>query len=310
MAGVGLAADSLAAGRERYGGLLRRIDAALGTTSDVLAGRCATEPLVTDTADVVSGVAGIARYWLARCERGSGSDDCRIHLERILRALVVSAGSSGLLLIRYTPGRPAPGTPPGAVNLGMAHGTPGGLAVAAAAHRAGYVVPGLEAVVGATASWLVTRVVDVEGAPTWPSWLQTDPRLPHAPVPSRDGWCYGTPGVACALWGAGACLDRSDWCDLALEAMDGVAARYRGGRRPGHRGLCHGEAGLLAVLASFAGRSGGGDRFADVIITMCEELAPRSNPPDPGWLEGDAGVAMALLSAAGVGEWERCLALS
>ncbi|MFF4951167.1 lanthionine synthetase C family protein [Streptomyces chattanoogensis] len=228
--------------------------------------------------------------------------------------------------------------PRGDFNLGMAHGISGPLAVLCSAYEADRVVPGMHGAIEAIAEWLLGWTLRDEAGAYWPArvgWeAEVAARRPDA-LFTRTAWCYGTPGVAAALYRAGTVLGRPGWCDAAVDALR--AALRRDESRWAIEGptVCHGYAGLLRVLARVAAASGdpvlraGCERLTDRVLGCVDEAAPfafrhlmrfpaAARSPVPhravdvaGMLEGAAGVALALLPVDdGPLPWDRCLGLA
>ena len=145
--------------------------------------------------------------------------------------------------------------------------------------------------------------------------------------PARSAWCYGGPGVAAALRLAGEALGHAGHRDLAVAALRAALARTDQGRAVGSPTFCHGQAGLLAVTASFA-RATGDAGFARAAAAMAAGLLDRFDPAaplgyrdleaggravdQPGLLTGAPGVALALLGATSPAEpaWGRLFLLA
>jgi hypothetical protein len=145
--------------------------------------------------------------------------------------------------------------------------------------------------------------------------------------PSRCAWCYGSPGIARALWLAGEALDRNDYRDLAVSAMQAVFRRPVAVRCIGSPTFCHGVAGLLAIALRFS-HDLGGTAFSGEIASLVQQLLDSYDPESllgfrhletrdtemdqPGLLEGSPGVALALLASATNVEptWDRLFLLS
>ena len=110
--------------------------------------------------------------------------------------------------------------PEGNLNCGLAHGIPGPLAAMALAFESGVDVDGLAEAIERTAEWLVQHQTADDYGVNWPTAV---PWTPEGRVPSerldasRAAWCYGTPGVARALWLAGRAIGASSLCRLAVE---------------------------------------------------------------------------------------------
>jgi len=331
LSGLAFSTASLSRGGTRYRRLLTVLDetlapnaAALGTSL-----RAARAPVSVGEFDVISGASGIGAHLLNR-------DPHRILLD-VLRGLVSLAEPEA--------GQPrwmtSPDTlddesvrlyPWGNLNCGLAHGLPGPLALLALALRHGVEVPGQTEALRRLAEWLVTHRADDGWGVNWPAVVPLPP--PGAPEPdptglepSRCAWCYGSPGVARALWLAGEALDDAELRKLAVEAMLAVLRRPVERRYIDSPTFCHGVAGLLQIVLRFAHDTGlpafseGAGELVDQLLAAYEperplgyaSLEPGPNPVDrPGLLDGAPGVAMVLLAAATDTEptWDRIFLLS
>ena len=127
----------------------------------------------------------------------------------------------------------------------------------ALALSSGTVVSGLEEAIDRLAEWLM----GYQGADHWGvNWPYSVPltrdgapdRAAASRTPSRAAWCYGAPGVARALWLAGVARRRSEWRDLAVEAMEAVYRRPVAARNIDSPTFCHGVAGLFQITLRFA----------------------------------------------------------
>ena len=220
--------------------------------------------------------------------------------------------------------------PDGHVNLGLAHGIPGPLALLSLSASQGVEVAGQHDAIVRIADRIVKAQCSDEwgvGFPVAASILTGCKESTSAVAPARAAWCYGPPGVARALWLAGVATGRSDYRDLALAAMTAVFERPIPNRRIDAPTLCHGVAGLLQVTLRFA-RDGAGEIFATAAQELTAQLLDAHEPDsrfgyrdlkpsgqrtdNPGLLEGAAGVALVLLAAATPAEpiWDRILMLS
>ncbi|MGZ4434399.1 MAG: lanthionine synthetase C family protein, partial [Trebonia sp.] len=232
--------------------------------------------------------------------------------------------------------------PGGHHNCGLAHGVPGPLAllsiamIEAVPEELGGLVDGprIRAAIAVTAHWLADhRTADAWG-PTWPNAVPlADAGDRAAPAggyqgsgSSRATWCYGSPGVARALWLAGSATEDDELRALALTAMRAALARPAEVRGITSPTLCHGTAGLLQIAHRFAEDTGLPD-LAEARDALLGELVAAYDPEailgyrnvepsgarvdQPGLLEGAAGVALTLLSAGGASSaWDRALLLA
>jgi hypothetical protein len=129
----------------------------------------------------------------------------------------------------------------------------------------------------------------------------------------RDAWCYGVLGIARALQLAGQALDCAEWTRLGLDAARGaVAAMDQSVVRD--FSLCHGWAGIVRIVDRMAADSGD-PALTDAVDPLAGKLlsgftsdapfgyryAPATFPVGgdrPGYLEGAAGIALALHAVA------------
>jgi hypothetical protein len=336
LSGVGMAGWLAARRGTRYQQLLGSLDVAVADEAARLTELVAVarDGVAVSTFDVISGLSGIGTYLLCRRD----SDVAHDALHGVLTALVALAREPepGGLPAWFTPpqwladNELARLYPHGNMNCGLAHGIPGPLALMALASRDAVAVDGLEDALGTLATWLVDHRVEDDWGVNWPTVVPVG--LDGRPAPrcsdaSRAAWCYGSPGVARALWLAGEATARSDLCALAVEAMEAVYRRPLGERRIDSPTFCHGVAGLLQITLRFH-HDTGLSRFRQEAETLVDQilgsyepdsiLGFRSSEPgggrvdQPGLLDGAPGVAMVLLAAAMDTEpsWDRLFMLS
>jgi hypothetical protein len=283
--------------------------------------------------DLISGLSGVLLTLVpAAGQRPSPA------LPFVVRALCDLALVEGDLPAWYTPAEllyddeQRRQYPFGNLNLGLAHGAPGVLAGLSLAALAGHRTGRLEAAMRRLANCIVEYAGGPPEAPRWPTVVALRPAADRLlPMPgcdqSRDAWCYGTPGVARALYLAGTALEESAWQEMAVAAMAGALARPVAERAIDSPTFCHGVAGLLQITLRFAHDTGAPsfDRAAtdltDQILGAIDpdrpmavaNLEPGDNPVDqPGLLDGATGVCLVLLSAATDVEptWDRIFGLA
>ncbi|MCC9306486.1 lanthionine synthetase C family protein [Kitasatospora sp. RB6PN24] len=274
------------------------------------------------TFDVVSGATGLGRLLLALEPDGPALAELIGSLAELAKPSSENGAERGGGLPRWWtaggPGLPGadPAYPRGHLNLGLAHGVPGPLALLALARLQGVQVPGQDTAIEALASWLVARRVDGR----WPMTLRVEDeeagRLPADP-PTRAAWCYGTPGVARALFLAGAALGRADWRGTAVAALVDTLRDPSTWHLQGV-GLCHGTGGLLRITQRMAEDSGSTELagrlpgLADAVTRQLDAALGADEPP--GLLEGTAGAALALHAhanpSAGPPTWDAFLLLN
>jgi len=286
--------------------------------------------------DVISGLSGVGAYLLSRQEKESSI----IALRSVLRALVTLAEDREGVPRWHTPPHLIPDEtmarlyPHGNLNCGLAHGIPGPLGLMALALRSGVVVDRLAETVEWLASWLGRHRLDDAWGVNWPTAVTLAPastkgttahRSPRET--SRTAWCYGSPGVARALWLAGEALNHSGHRELAVAAMKAVYQRPVWERRIDSPTFCHGVAGLLQITLRFA-HDTGLPLFIEAAQTLSEQLRSSYEPDSllgyrslepggqrvdqPGLLDGAPGVMLVLMAAATDVEptWDRLFLLA
>jgi hypothetical protein len=333
--GLAFAAWSLSRGGTRYQRLLGALEDALLPQARQLASTLdrQTGGAFVAQFDLISGLSGVGAYLLCRRQQPQVADA----LDVVLRSLVALTTTTERPPRWHTPARfmrdesMARHYPYGNLNCGLAHGIPGPLALMALAHLEGVTVPGLAEAMGRVADWLVNNRADDAWGVNWPTAVALtadggwDPAVPSEP--SRSAWCYGSPGVARALWLAGAALGDVGLCALAVEAMVAVLARPVPARRIDSATFCHGVAGLLQVTLRFA-HDTGLQQFVDATQALTNQLLgmyeperilgfsslePAGNRVDqPGLLDGAPGVVLTLLAAATAVDpsWDRLFLLA
>lgn len=327
LTGVAFAAWQLSKGGTRYRRLLQTLDNAIVVRTIDLANRLkGANGCAVSEFDVISGLAGVGAYLLCRADDAACAGCLRVALE----ALVTLLNSPEDLPRWYTPAKrigdakTAALYPHGCLNCGLAHGIPGPLALLALAHLNGISTEKLPAAITRTADWLCDNRCDDAWGANWPTAvaiqshedsgeLYAGSALAACGGPSRSAWCYGTPGVARALWLAGQAVGQKSYKDLAISAMEAVFRRPREERQIDSPSFCHGVAGLLQVTLRFANDSDDSifrsaidsllqqilDAYAQEFPVGFRHLEIGSNQLDqPGFLDGASGIAAVLLAAA------------
>ncbi|HEY0072293.1 MAG TPA: lanthionine synthetase C family protein [Chloroflexia bacterium] len=293
--------------------------------------------------DAISGLSGIAAYLLCRRE----VPDVAATLQALVESLVVMTAEDAGIPRWYTPGHlmwdesTRKAYPHGNLNCGLAHGIPGPLVVLALAQLSGVKVPGLGEAIDRVATWLSQSRCDDEWGINWPTavalegvetpggmtLLRATPPAQAPWGPGRAAWCYGSPGVARALWLAGEALDDTRFRALAISAMEAVYRRPIAARSIDSPTFCHGVAGLMQITLRFANDTGL-PLFTEAAQALAGQLLGLYDPDSllgyqdieyqgrrvdqPGLLTGAPGVALALL-AAGMNvqpTWDRLFLLS
>ena len=320
--GVAAAAAYLSREGTRYGALLATLDARIAAVvaeqSDLFVEQPARQAF--EAFDLIYGLAGTNRYLLQRgrpklaglvalCDSGPDEPNWFTPPEAIRKETAIAQWYDD-----------------GVYNCGMAHGIAGPLAVLSIAFSQGYAVPRQAEAIARVAEWLTAQRADDEWGANWTSCVTRDG---PPEMPSRSGWCYGSPGAARAFWLAGTALDDAELRELAIEAMAAVYRRPWSARQiEDSPGLCHGVAGLLQITLRFANDTSE-PLFTEAAAELTERLLELYRPEiptgyyslsratnsifaHPGLLDGAAGVALALLAASTGTEpvWDQVLLLS
>jgi hypothetical protein len=265
--------------------------------------------------DIFFGLTGIGAYLLRRSPSGSAMERVLAYLVRL--TLPIRHGDLGVLpgwWVGHQPDLTPSSVPAGHSNHGAAHGIAGPLLLLARALRRGVRVDGHEDAIDTILHWLDTWRQDGPAGPWWPQHLhlgELRAGLPAQRGPARPSWCYGTPGIARA--GQLAALARRDPARQHLYET----AMARCLTDPGQlskitdTGLCHGWAGIYQTAWRTA-RDAAIPVLDAALPGLAEALTRHAHPgTDPGLLEGDAGTALALNTAAHdtvpTSGWDACL---
>lgn len=262
--------------------------------------------------DLINGLVGLGIYALEGLPRPTA----RTCLERIVERLGTRARNEPEGAAWFSPPESLPehqrnDQPEGLYNLGASHGVGGIVALLGAASQAG--IDGARPLLDRAMAWLLER--------RQPAGSEC--AFFHFYVPgtetrgSRLAWCYGDPGLAAALLVAGRGAGEPAWERIALEVARGAAARSEESARVQDAGLCHGAAGVAHIFHRMYCTTGD-EALAEAARTWYERTLRFRVPgtgfggfrswttgandaldwrDDPGFLEGSAGIGLALLAA-------------
>ena len=343
LSGLAFGALQLSRGGTRYRRLLTRLDDAICDQAIPLADalRVQHNGVTVGEFDVISGLSGVGAYLLCRRDQPGPS----AALSSVISALVELASDEATVPRWVTPAELLWDEgmkeiyPDGNLNCGLAHGIPGPLAFLSQSLREGLTTDGLPRAITRMADWLCENRCDDTWGINWPNAVPVD--LSDGPGgalhagdsrsapdgPSRCAWCYGSPGIARALWLAGEAVDRDDYRSLAVSSMEDVFRRPIEVRRIDSPTFCHGVAGLLEITLRFACETGR-SVFIEESRTLVKQLLDSYQPnsllgfrnlevadremDQPGLLDGAPSVALVLLAAATTVEptWDRLFLLS
>jgi hypothetical protein len=277
--------------------------------------------------DVISGLAGMAAYLMIR-------EHCDAVVVKILEKLVWLSEIEGKTPRWYTPYElldlqaRSEEYRHGLIDIGLAHGVAGALAMMSIGLKQGYEVRGLEEAVERTAYWLV-----IHSSPPGLEWgvaiPLTQDLAPGRRRPPTSAWCYGTPGVARAVHLAAAALQNEELFRTATCAMEKDLERTLRSIQRARSGdacdepditVCHGLSGNLQVSWRLFRETSDErirekiERLTLIVLDIYQLHAGAPSTRTPGLLKGEVGILLALLSATSdlhenLG-WDRVLALA
>lgn len=283
---------------QRYGRLRRTIDGRLAEYVAAWIDRPEINGDSRRALDVITGAAGISAYLVSRPEA-----DALATLRGPLLTWLAAHLIEGRLPLR-------PRSP--AADCGLAHGLPGLVSALALARLRGITVADSGTALRAGTAWLLDQQVTDRWGANWPM-DDSVPRAAGSAPPTHAAWCYGAPGVARSLLLAGRALADPALVRESLNAIEAIRRRPDRERRLVAPTFCHGEAGLAHLFHRTAVETGIGV-FAAEARQLHQRLADSFDPDarfgyravqargvptdSPGLLDGAAGVAAVLLSAA------------
>ncbi|MFF7192844.1 lanthionine synthetase C family protein [Streptomyces sp. NPDC008079] len=283
--------------------------------------------------DTIRGLAGYGAYLLHRDPLSSTLSRVLDYCVRLTEPISDDGETlPGWWTTSGPSGRPDERFPGGHANSGMAHGIGGVLALLALAVRHGNTVVGHLDAIRTILAWLDRWQQETGTGVAWPYWVtRADLRegCPSPSAPRRPSWCYGTAGLARAQQLAALTLGdarRQVEAEAALVVALTDPAQLKATTDDG---LCHGYAGLAHVAARIAADarpSTAGQLRAAIPALLSTVCSPGIDPATaaaalvqdekagPGFLDGAAGIALALLSSATtsppLSAWDSCLLLA
>jgi hypothetical protein len=269
--------------------------------------------------DLIRGLTGLGTYHLHRDPHDPITAAVLSYLVRLTEPLPGRTdGLPGWWTDLAPNGSPSRDFPGGHGNFGMSHGISAPLALLSLAMRCGVVVAGHTDAIDRICAWTDLWRQDHVGGPWWPGYItEKQVQEGHAGQAHRQrpSWCYGTPGVARAQQLAGLATADTARQRAAESAILGCL------RDPGQlgritdSGLCHGLAGVFHTAWRMAADTYSPDLVAELpslTDTLLGQLA--CSPQDPEFLDGRAGIALALHTAgtntAPRTQWDACLLLA
>lgn len=277
--------------------------------------------------DLIHGLVGLGVYGLARLPRPGAVEIVTMVVRQLERRAQHDAEGA----YWWTPPSRLLGArqqqyPQGGVDLGVAHGIAGVIPFLARVDHL-RVGPSVRPLLDDSVSWLLSHTVATSSGPTVPYFIAEG----EEPSRARTAWCYGDPGVACALLLAARHANEPEWGTVARSLALQAARLPLADTGVSDAGLCHGSAGLMHLYRRMYELTGDADlgaaalRWLDSTLDLCSRRAARAElrPPEssPLWnapwnglgvLEGLSGVVLALASTCTDVEpvWDQMLLVS
>lgn len=274
--------------------------------------------------DLISGLTGLGVYHLVR--HGSAASGMTAAVLGYLVTLAEPVYWHGESLPGWWSGTgpasaPDPAWPTGHLNLGMAHGIAGCLALLSGAMRAGIQVDGHAKAVRELCATFDRYRQGSSACPWWPAMIslsEYDNGTANSERQARPSWCYGTPGHARAQQLAGLALGDHERMRAAERALAGCALDRQVTGLLTDASLCHGWAGLVQALwraASDALDPGPLQAALRTARRGMEDQLTRIGPPaSSGLLEGTSGIMLAQNDLPRAGSeppaWDACLLMT
>ena len=268
--------------------------------------------------DLIRGLTGLGIHHL---HRHPDHDITRAVLSYLVRLTEPLPGRTDGLPGWWTDlspnGDPSPDFPGGHGNFGMSHGIAAPLALLSLAVQRGVVVDGHTDAIARICTWLDAWQQEHPCGPWWPGFITLDQAHQghiEQSSPGRPSWCYGTPGLARAHQLAGLATGDTTRQRTAETALLGCLNDPGQLDRITDSGLCHGIAGVFQTAWRMAADAHTPDLVAELPRLATRLLTQfRAVPEDSEFLDGHAGIALALHTAGTdttpLTHWDACLLL-
>jgi len=275
--------------------------------------------------DLIAGLVGIGVYALERLPAPSGTQIiARViaHLDRL--SIETSGQISWKTEPSMLPARQRAEAPDGYFNLGVAHGVPGIIGLLSRTYRRGHCRTEARRIAQGAIRWVLSQRLPPGKQSAFPYW--TGPGTKS--TATRPTWCYGDLGVTMCLLAAARDLGNPAWAAAAIQIASDVARRSRDSTLVQDASLCHGAAGMAHMFNRLFQATGAAE-FRELALYWYESTLQQCHPgqgvggfesywndgqaegyrPDPTFLNGSTGIALALLAGLSSLEpsWDRAL---
>ncbi len=313
------------AGHPRYQAAARSLDKhvarlaqrRLATAAERMRRRAPAAPAAFAEYDLFRGLTGLGALLLLRAPGSDLLGAVLTYVTCLTQPRRVDGAALPGWWADHDPDPLAP-TPGGHVNLGLAHGAAGLLALLSLASLRGCTVPGQTDAIETLAGWYDQWRQHSADGTWWPQWLtREDLRTGHPSQrgPGRPSWCYGTAGIARAQQLAALATGDPVRRGIAEKAMAECLTGQQL-QKITDAGLCHGMAGVYqtAYRASLdAANQAIGSRLPALAAALTQHAAIGQDDTE-GLLDGPAGVGLALETARHTtpprSGWDACLLIT
>jgi lantibiotic modifying enzyme len=229
--------------------------------------------------------------------------------------------------------RTRPIFPGGFYSLGIAHGISGVISFLSRVHALGILQDTTGKLLDGAVSWLLAQQQEKDTPLIFPQYIIPPKNEPL--ITGSFGWCHGDLGLAAALISAAHCTDQSSWKDKAIEVAHASIDYLNEISKTADFSdpcLCHGTAGL-GHLFNRIYQATGVDSFKEEAYKWFRHTIKIRKPGigiagfskyglnedgemvelyDPGFIQGAAGIGLALLAAVTNLEpkWDRIMLIS
>ncbi|MFI7225137.1 lanthionine synthetase C family protein [Nonomuraea angiospora] len=267
--------------------------------------------------DLFHGLTGIAVLLLLRAPGSDLLAGILSYVTRLTKPRRVDGEELPGWWVAHDPDPLLP-TPGGHVNLGLAHGAAGLLALLSLAALRGCTVPGQADAIDALGGWFDQWRQNSPDGTWWPQWLTHEELRTGRttqPGPGRPSWCYGAAGIARAQQLAALATRDPVRRGLAEKAMADCLTDQQL-QKITEPGLCHGMAGVYqtAYRAALDARNPAIGRRLPALAAALSQHATANQDDTEGLPTGPAGVGLALETARHTtpprSGWDACLLIT
>ena len=255
--------------------------------------------------ELIDGLAGLGTYCLARERAGSAEPLARLMALLERRATAQETGIAWVSTPRILAGFPMLAKHPrGCIDLGMAHGMAGPLALMSlAVERLPTSAPKSRHAVSEGMAFLAAQRNHPPDGDLCFGYVAGDR------VRARCAWCYGELGIASALSLASKATNSDEFANIARQLVSSMLARPEASMGVRDPWLCHGTAGLALLfrrlglwhrIPELERRGEGFARRLEVSVrTLIDGDSGSNTPLDLSLLEGLSGAALTLAESRG-----------